>query len=215
MAYCWIKRRGATWYLHFSKSLSLSPESLRTKDKTLAREIQRRRESDFFCGAQGIEKPLPEKIRYGELLQKYIEHKRASGLVSKSVSNYLKLLNHFGEFLQRDPPVVQIKTDQIESFIAQRRGMGKSPKTIRNEFFTLVNLFAWALERNYIASNPILHQLQGRAPAGAVRGGERQDCAAATDRRLHPAPAAAFHRHQAGEKHRAAAVCRQSLMVID
>src|SRR5208283_4539193 len=49
-------------------------------------------------------------------------------------------------------------------------------------------------------------QLQGCAPAGAVRRGKRQDHSAAPDRRVHAAPAASVAGDQAGEEHRFAAV---------
>ncbi len=52
------------------------------------------------------------------------------------------------------------------------------------------------------------HQLQRRADAGAVRGRERQDRAAPSDRGMHASSAAFVLGHQAGPQHCLAAVCR-------
>ena len=97
-------------------------------------------------------------MRYTELVRRFVEHKNSLGLQPKTIHNYITLLNHFGVFLKGDVYVEQITLQTVEKFISERRGsrpattMCKSelhagelqqvaPKTIRNEVFTLVDLF--------------------------------------------------------------------------
>ncbi len=155
MSYCWLKRRGRVWWLMYARDVGMKPESLRTEDKTLALEVQRRRESEIFFGVRGYTQMPVTKLHYSELVRLYLEHKRAEGLAAKTVKNYGTTLNHLGTFLKKDVRANQITTQIIESFVASRRETGLFPKSIRNEIFTLVGLFKWAIEGNYVVLNPL------------------------------------------------------------
>lgn len=155
MAYCWLKKRGSVWWLFYAASTNLKPESLRTEDKSLAQEVQRRRESELFFGVRGYTQMPVRRVRLSELIDLYLDHKHAEGLAAKTVKNYGKLLNHFGKFLKKDPYANQINQQMIEAFVSARRAAECMPKTIRNEVFILVGLFKWAMEGNYVTVNPL------------------------------------------------------------
>jgi integrase len=168
MSYCWIegRRRGrkrrVTYYLHFAKHLGRRPESLRTSDRARAREVQRRVESDLWCGQYGIKRRAAARIRYSDLVRRFTEHKRAAGVNPKTLKNYLRTLNHFGTFLQSDLYVDAVTPELLEAFILERRkaprrhGEGTLlPKSIRNEVMTLASLFHWAAERDLVLEDPM------------------------------------------------------------
>jgi integrase/recombinase XerD len=155
MPYCWLKKRGSVWWLRYAACTNLKEESLRTTDKALAQEVQRRRESELFFGVRGYAQMPVRRIRYSELIKLYVEHKHAEGLAEKTVKNYGKLLNHFGKFLKTDPYANQVNQQMIEGFVSSRRAADCLPKTIRNEVFVLVGLFKWAMDENYITLNPM------------------------------------------------------------
>ena len=102
MAHGWLERRGKVFYLHFSKALQRKPYSLRTDSRTLAAAAQRRIEQDLWLNGQGFKKRV-ERIHYRDLVQRFVDHKQPSGINPKTLTNYLKTLNHFGRFLQSDP----------------------------------------------------------------------------------------------------------------
>ncbi len=155
MAYCWLKKRGSVWWLRYAACTNLKEESLRTKDKALAQEVQRRRESELFFGVRGYTQMPVRRVRLSELIDLYLDHKHAEGLAAKTVKNYGKLLNHFGKFLKKDPYANQINQQMIEAFVSSRRAADCKPKTIRNEVFTLVGFFKWAMEGNFVSLNPM------------------------------------------------------------
>jgi integrase len=161
-AYCWVKRRGRVYYLHFSKRTGRKPVSLNTSDRTLAREAQRRAESEAWCSERGIKRRIAERLRYSDLLRRFVEHKQAGGIDPKTLTNYLKTLNQFGAFLQSDMFIDAITPEHLEAFISHRRQSPRqhgegflAPKSLRNEVFTLVNVFAWAAERDLLLENPM------------------------------------------------------------
>ena len=162
MAYCWLKKRGRVYYLYFAKRVGHKPYSLNTTDRALAREAQRRIESEAWCGERGIRRKITERLRYSDLLRRFVEHKAAGGINAKTIKNYLKTLNHFGSFMQSDLFIDAITPEHLEAFISHRRNSPRqhgegmlAPKSIRNEVFTLVNLFTWATERDFLLENPM------------------------------------------------------------
>ena len=80
MAYCWIKKRGKVYYLHFAKGVGRKPRSLNTSDQALAREAQRRAGSKMWCNVRGIKRRIAERVRYSDLLRRFVEHRTASGI---------------------------------------------------------------------------------------------------------------------------------------
>jgi integrase len=171
MAYCWLvkrKDRGGTFYLYFAKALGRKPFSLRTIDKVLAEEAKRRMESEIWCNERGIKRKVAERVRYGELIRRFVEHKQASGITPGSLNTYIRTLNRFGAFMGSDMYIDAITPEVLERFITHRRTslrqcdtgdldrVGKilRPKTIRNEAFTLVTLFTWACDRDLLLENP-------------------------------------------------------------
>lgn len=162
MAYCWLKRRGRVYYLHFAKVTGRKVCSLNTTDRRLAQEAQRRVESEIWCNERGIKRRTAERMRYKDLLRRFTEHKQAAGVATKTLTNYLTTLNRFGDFLQSDVFIDAITPERIEAFINERRkgrarwGEGTlAPKSIRNEVFTLVSLFSWAVDRDLLNENPM------------------------------------------------------------
>jgi integrase len=161
MAYCWLRKRGKTFHLVYARSLGLGEESLRTSDRKLAEEVQRRRESELFCNAQGIKRNSGSKITLSEMVAEFIRSKRAEGLADKTLTNYIRVFNHLGDYLKQDIRVSTITTKQLEDFIISRReshqrwGEGTmAPKTIRNEVFAVIGLFKWAASRDLITEDP-------------------------------------------------------------
>ena len=59
MADCWLKKRGKTYHLFFAKSVGRKPCSFHTKDRALARETQRRTESEIYIGECGWTRRVP------------------------------------------------------------------------------------------------------------------------------------------------------------
>ena len=163
MAYCWIKkRRGKIYYVFFAKHVGRKSYSLRTKDRTLAREAQRRIESEIWCNERGIRKKVAERLRYSDMVRRFVDHKKAAGINPKTLSNYVKTLNRFGAFLHTDAFIDAITPEQLEAFITNRRKSPKqhgegtlAPKSVRNEVFTLVNLFSWAVHRDLLLDDPM------------------------------------------------------------
>lgn len=160
--YCWLKRRGEgrVFYLYFAKGVGQKPYSLRTSDRALARQIQRRLEEELARGTHGLT-PKLERVTYSELVKRFIESRQAKGISEGSLKTYLVTLNLFGSFLGVDLPIHSIKPEQIDAFIAQRRtattkhGTPLKPKSLRNEVFQLASLFAWATKRDLLAKNPM------------------------------------------------------------
>jgi site-specific recombinase XerD len=162
MAYCWLKKRGKVYHLYFAKALGRKPCSLKTKDRALAQEAKRRVESEIWCNERGIKRRVVERLRYSDLVRRFGEHKKAAGINPGTLNAYLTTLNRFGTFMQSDLYIDAITPEQIEAFITFRRtsvrhcGEGLlKPKSIRNEVFTLVNLFAWATQRDLLLDSPM------------------------------------------------------------
>jgi len=160
---CWLKQRGKVYYLYFAKRFGRKPYSLNTSDLRLAREVEAEKNRELYDIVQGIKRPeklMP--IPYSELLRRYRDHKTSQGVDPKTLKNYLKTLNHFGRFLGTDVNIDTITPEQIEAFISFRRRSPKqhgegtlAPKSLRNEVFTLVNLFTWTTERDFLLNNPM------------------------------------------------------------
>jgi len=167
MSYTWLKRRGKTWHLCYAKSTGMKARSLHTSDKAAALEFQRRTESELWQAEHGIKRKVFERITYSALVQKYIEHKRATAISPASIENDLRTFNKFGEFLKQDKLIDTITTEELERFISFRRtsqrhcdvvrnrsGKTLAPKTLRNECFALVAMFNWVCDRDLLAENP-------------------------------------------------------------
>jgi integrase len=167
MAYSWLKKRGRTWHLCYAKSTGMKARSLHTTDRGAALEIQRRAESEIWQATQGIKRKAFDRIKYSQLVEKYIEHKGATAISPASIENDLRVFNRLGEFLGRDKLIDQVTTEDLESFIQFRRtsrrhcdvvrdrpGKTLAAKTLRNECFTLVAMFNWACSRDLLAENP-------------------------------------------------------------
>lgn len=166
MAYCWLKQRGSVWWLFYAKEIGRKPESLRTSDKAFAQEVQRRRESEIFMNAQGITERRIPRIAYSDLMRRFLEHKLATVREDKTIRDYNRILNRFGEFLRADVPIGQITIETLEAYVVHRRNSTTQnrlahgeerklgQKTVNNEVFTIVDLFKFAKSRNLIANDP-------------------------------------------------------------
>lgn len=162
MAYTWLKRRGKVFHLYFAQSLGRKPFSLKTTDKAAALEVWHRTESEFWACAHGIKRKSVERLRYFELVQKFIEHKEAAAVNPQTLSTYLRTCNAFGAFLQSDLFLDSITPEHVEKYVAHRRaslrhcGTGTlKPKSIRNEAGVLACLFKWAVDRDLLLENPM------------------------------------------------------------
>jgi integrase len=157
-----MKKRGKVYYLHFARGLGRKPYSLNTTDRSRALEAKRRKESEIWNGEQGIKQRIAERLRFKDLVDRYTKAKQSAGVDPKTLSNYLKTLNQFGDFLKSDLFIDAITAEHIEAFITCRRKCPKqhgegtlAPKSIRNEIFTLVGLFKWATDRDLLLENPM------------------------------------------------------------
>ena len=74
------------------------------------------------------------------------DHKYAPG----TVDTKLQIFRDFVTFLKTDPPVSDINSDTIESYMASR----KRPKTSNRHLRELKTLFNWLKKNKYIKSNP-------------------------------------------------------------
>jgi len=166
-SYCWLKKRGRIWHLYYAKALGKKPHSLNTTDRALALEAKRRTESEIWCNERGIKRKTVERLRYSDLVRRFVEHKTAGGLNTETLNTYLAQLNRFGKFIASDLFIDVITPEHLEAFISHRRTSVRQcdkknpkpkllkPKSLRNEVFTLVNLFNWAIERDLLLENPM------------------------------------------------------------
>ena len=108
------------------------------------------------------------------------------------------------------PPVGRAKAGRRSSAIWRRRARSGRTSTRRRRGRTQILPAQESLQ--VLRREDRRHQLQGLPAARAVCGRERQDCAAALDGRVRAAPAPAVVGYQTGAQHRAAAVCRTSVV---
>jgi integrase/recombinase XerC len=131
-------------------------------DRASALEVRRRTESELWCGERGIKRKNTERVRYSDLVRRFVDAKKAKGIQPETLGTYLAVANRFGVFLGSDLFVDVITPEKIEAFISHRRtgprfrGEGTlKPKSLRNEASVLVTLFRWAVDRDLLNENPM------------------------------------------------------------
>lgn len=150
-----LYRRGKVYYLKYAKQTGLPRRSLATSDRKKAEAICVAEEHRLLFESFGVEQRTIERIRFSLCLQKFMDHKRAAGLREASLEGYLFVLNRFGKSLRRDITVDAITIELVERYILEATTGGRSRKSIRNEVFILNTFFVFAVERNFVRTNPL------------------------------------------------------------
>jgi len=89
-------------------------------------------------------------LSWGELAAEFLRHAEARQMAAGSILQYRYTLERFGEIAGR-PRTDRITIQTLDRFIAER---ARSATTINKDLRQLSAIFAWAVERGYMASNP-------------------------------------------------------------
>jgi integrase len=118
-----------------------------------------------------------------------VAHLAQIGRKRSTLQNYDSCLRvHLGPFFGRRP-LHRITREQVEAFIALKRGGGLAPKSILNYLGVLHSIFAFAERRGLVGANPC--KLVDKPRAGAGEGRIRFLATAELERLLATAAAAA------------------------
>ena len=94
-------------------------------------------------------------IDVAEAGRRYIEHRTGLGLKHSTLSDYESYLRvHLVPFFA-GRSLDEIDLEQVEEFMAAKRGEGKAPKSIVNWLGLLHAIFAHAVRRGWCSTNPV------------------------------------------------------------
>lgn len=157
-----LYRRGRVYYLKYAAQTGLPRRSLGTSDRKKAEAIRVAEEHRLLFVSFGVEQRPLERVRFSECIVRFMDHKRASGLREGSLEGYLFVLNRFGKSLKHDLSVDSITIEHVERYILEASDARRSRKSIRNEIFILNTFFVFAVERNYVRTNPLARMKKPR-----------------------------------------------------
>jgi integrase len=165
-----LLKRGPVYYARLPHDHRIS---LKTGDKRIAEARRREWEEKIYRELRGegpAITPAAVSLKYSELVDRFLQTKKGTGLEKSTLEAYTSALDNFGESLSADIPIREIRLEMIETFAARRReGFtsrknkdgsrkilegGASPKTIRNELVILAGLFRFALDHEYLTKSP-------------------------------------------------------------
>lgn len=181
-----LYRRGQIWWMGFRFGGRRFQESTRTKSKTLAREIERKRRNDLAAGLHQVRKPTTPTA-FLVASKDYLTWKRPTvgpRTYEMEEHNLTHLQPVFGSLL-----ITDITADDIADYQKRRLAEKASAKTINLEVGTLRQV----LKRNRVWANlqPDVRMLLTRNDVGRVLTPGEEDkilaaCAKSRSRALHP-----------------------------
>lgn len=150
MARGFVKKRGDTWYAYWRD------QSGRQKAKSIGT-----RKKDAEAYLVRVQKEVNEntfqeirKISFPEYAEKWFED-YASIQVKPSTLHNQKYLIH-GSFIPffGEVQLASITASDIQNYVSSRMKEGRSPSTVQKGLTLLKTMFKWAVEWNYLKTNP-------------------------------------------------------------
>ncbi len=113
------------------------------------RELRRRMESDLPSVSRHERPPLADAgRRYVDHLEHVMERKPST------IQDYRGHLRRHLEPYFGDRPIDRIDADQITGYLKAKRGEGLASKTVQNHLNFLHGIFAFAVKRRWVPTNP-------------------------------------------------------------
>ncbi len=134
-----IYKRGNVRWIAYYKNGKLYRESTGLESEREARRILKLREGEVASGRfSGLR---PQRIRFGELAQGLVNDYRVNG--RKSLDRAERSIRHLEEFFG-GMRAIEITTDYVKAYIAERKEEGASNATINRELSALKRMFSLA-----------------------------------------------------------------------
>ena len=130
-------QRGSTWWIKYYRNGKPYRESTRSESETYARKLLKLREGEITQGK--IPSLKVEKLRFEELAFDLINDYKVNG--RKSLERANRSVKHLKKFFE-GIRVVDITTDRINVYIAQRLEEGTSNASINRELSALKRMFS-------------------------------------------------------------------------
>ena len=102
------------------------------------------------------------EITLSQAIEGFLLDKEIAGASPYTIRNYKLSLHRFATFLETDPPILSIETNQARAYIhhfqttqlvpagiAPRPAKLPSPKTVLNEYTALASFWSWAVAEGY------------------------------------------------------------------
>jgi len=100
---------------------------------------------------------LTAESSLGATIERFREHMVQRGYADNTVKSFLGDLRILKRYLKGDPPIRQISTHNLESYmhwLQRERGIPCSPKSYARRLTTLKVFFAWLVEARILAFDP-------------------------------------------------------------
>ncbi len=121
------------------------------------RELQRRVESERTIVRTGLTIETAGDI-YVEQLEHVLEHKPST------LGDYRSILRAHAVPFFGERPLERIDADQLRRYIGAKKRDGLATKTVTNQLIFMHGLFAFAVKRGWLQSNPVAAVDRPRAP---------------------------------------------------
>lgn len=105
------------------------------------------------------------KERYQAAAARYLSEIRATGLSSRTVSNYAKRLRYFGAFWMRRELKSDPRREDIRAWRDDLLAAGAAPSTVKQYMIELGTFFDYCLDDEIYSENPVNKRLYPKAKA--------------------------------------------------
>lgn len=149
-----IYLRGQTWWASYQLDRRQQRESLKTSNRKEARRKALIIDVELQQGHRAA--PVPQ-VAIATATAEYVAHLKVEGRAPKTLVKYEKVLETMLQmaYERRLVNLSQLNLRFMDHYRRQRKGAGRSPKTIHNETTIICQMVNFALSRQMVAKDPL------------------------------------------------------------